>query len=84
MKNRHDALIIRILVNGLVLVKRCPQIKDAQIRKKIKQIHKPDREAFGELMDMCRSYALESNNATNPIIFEFMDVYSVGSPKEAA
>jgi hypothetical protein len=25
-----------------------------------------------ELMDMCRSYALESGNATNPIIFEPM------------
>lgn len=31
-----------------------------------------DREAFDELMDMCRIYASESSNATNPIIFEPM------------
>ena len=31
-----------------------------------------DREAFEELMDMCRSYASESSCATNPIIFEPM------------
>jgi hypothetical protein len=31
-----------------------------------------DREAFEELMDMCRSFASESSNATNPIIFEPM------------
>ena len=31
-----------------------------------------DREAFDELMDMCRSYASESSCATNPIIFEPM------------
>ena len=35
-------------------------------------LRKPDREAFDELMDMCRSYASESNNATNPIVFEPM------------
>ena len=35
-------------------------------------LRKPDREAFDELMDMCRSYASESNCATNPIIFEPM------------
>jgi hypothetical protein len=35
-------------------------------------LRKPDREAFDELMDMCRSYASESSNATNPIIFEPM------------
>ena len=35
-------------------------------------MRKPDREAFDELMDMCRSYASESSNATNPIIFEPM------------
>ena len=35
-------------------------------------LRKPDREAFDELMDMCRSYASESGNATNPIIFEPM------------
>ncbi|MGD6810510.1 MAG: hypothetical protein ACQCN3_12495 [Candidatus Bathyarchaeia archaeon] len=35
-------------------------------------LRKPDREAFDELMDMCRSYASESSNATNPIVFEPM------------
>src|ERR1700690_1488310 len=35
-------------------------------------LRKPDREAFDELMDMCRMYALESGNATNPIVFEPM------------
>jgi hypothetical protein len=33
-------------------------------------LRKSDREAFDELMDMCRSYASESGNATNPIVFE--------------
>ncbi len=37
-----------------------------------KALRKPDREAFDELMDMCRSYASESSNATKPIIFEPM------------
>jgi hypothetical protein len=36
-----------------------------------------DREAFDELMDMCRSYASESNNATNPIVFEPMTMSMV-------
>ena len=31
-----------------------------------------EREAFDELMDMCRSYAMAGSNATNPIIFEPM------------
>ena len=31
---------------------------------------KPDREAFDELMSICRNYASESSNATNPIIFQ--------------
>ena len=31
-----------------------------------------DREAFEEMMDLCRVYASESSNATNPIIFEPM------------
>src|SRR5665647_306814 len=31
-----------------------------------------DRQAFDELMDMCRNYASESSNATNPIVFEPM------------
>jgi hypothetical protein len=35
---------------------------------------KEDREAFDELMDMCRTYASESSNATNPIVFEPMVV----------
>ena len=35
-------------------------------------LRKLDREAFDELMDMCRGYASESSNATNPIIFEPM------------
>ena len=35
-------------------------------------LRKPDREAFDELMDMCRTYASESSCATNPILFEPM------------
>ena len=35
-------------------------------------LRKHDREAFDELMDMCRTYASESGNATNPIVFEPM------------
>ena len=35
-------------------------------------LRKLDREAFDELMGMCRSYALESSNETNPIIFKPM------------
>ncbi len=35
-------------------------------------LRRPDREAFKELMDMCRSYASESSCATNPIVFEPM------------
>ena len=35
-------------------------------------LRKPDREAFDELMDMCRNYASESSCATNPIVFEPM------------
>ena len=31
-----------------------------------------DREAFDELMDMCRVYASESSYATKPIVFEPM------------
>jgi hypothetical protein len=31
-----------------------------------------EREAFEELMDMCRSYAMAGSNATNPIVFEPM------------
>jgi hypothetical protein len=35
-------------------------------------LRSPDREAFDELMDICRTYASESSNATNPIFFEPM------------
>ena len=35
-------------------------------------LRKPDREAFDELMDMCRSYAMAAGNATNPVVFEPM------------
>jgi hypothetical protein len=35
-------------------------------------LRKSDREAFDELMDMCRNYVSESSCATNPIIFEPM------------
>ena len=38
----------------------------------LKPMRKPDREAFDELMGMCRTYASESSCATNPIIFEPM------------
>ena len=37
-----------------------------------KSLRNEDREAFEQLMDACRSYASESSNATNPIIFEPM------------
>ena len=35
-------------------------------------LRKEDREAFDELMDMCRGYAMAAGNATNPIVFEPM------------
>lgn len=35
-------------------------------------LRKSDREAFDEIMDMCRNYASESSCATNPIVFEPM------------
>lgn len=35
-------------------------------------LRKPDREAFDELMDMYRSFAMAGSNATNPILFESM------------
>jgi hypothetical protein len=35
-------------------------------------LRKSDLEAFDELMEMCRNYASESSNATNPIVFEPM------------
>ena len=35
-------------------------------------LRKDDREAFDELMDMCRNNAMAAGNACNPIIFEPM------------
>jgi hypothetical protein len=35
-------------------------------------LRKSDLKAFDELIDMCRNYASESSNPTNPIIFEPM------------
>ena len=35
-------------------------------------LRKDDREAFEEMMDMCRGLASEAGNATNPILFEPM------------
>ncbi len=35
-------------------------------------LRKEDREAFDERMDMCRTYASESSNVTNPIVFKPM------------
>jgi hypothetical protein len=35
-------------------------------------LRKDDKEAFDELMDMCRSFASESSNTTQPVIFEPM------------
>ena len=33
-------------------------------------LRKPEREAFEELMDLCRGNAMAAGNACNPIIFE--------------
>ena len=33
-------------------------------------LRRDDKEAFDELMDMCRSFASAGGNATNPILFE--------------
>jgi len=35
-------------------------------------LRKEDREAFDELMDMCRNNAMAAGNACNPIVFEPM------------
>jgi len=35
-------------------------------------LRKEDREAFGELMDMCRNNAMAGGNACHPIVFEPM------------
>src|SRR5665647_1298626 len=36
----------------------------------VRALRKDDKEAFDELMDMCRSFASAGGNATNPILFE--------------
>jgi hypothetical protein len=38
----------------------------------VRALRKDDREAFEEIMDMCRGHASEAGNATNPMIFEPM------------
>ncbi len=37
-----------------------------------KTLPEADREAFDELMDMCRSFGMASGNACNPVLFEAM------------
>jgi len=37
-----------------------------------KALRTEDREAFGALMDACRSYASAGSNATQPVLFEPM------------
>ena len=37
-----------------------------------KTLPEADKEAFDELMDMCRSLGMASGNACNPILFECM------------
>jgi hypothetical protein len=37
-----------------------------------KALRSEDREAFEQLMDMCRSYASAGSNATRPVLFEAM------------
>jgi len=41
-------------------------------------LRKDDQEAFDELMDICRSFAMAGGNATNPIILAYGYVYSAG------
>ena len=38
----------------------------------VRALRKDDREAFEEMMDLCRGFAAEAGNATNPILFEPM------------
>jgi hypothetical protein len=38
----------------------------------VRALRKDDREAFEEMLDMSRGYALEAGNATDPILFEPM------------
>ena len=35
-------------------------------------LRKEDREAFEELMDVCRNYASAGSNSTRPVLFEAM------------
>jgi hypothetical protein len=35
-------------------------------------LRKPDREAFDEFMDICRTYASECSCAANPAVFELI------------
>lgn len=35
-------------------------------------LRKEDREAFDQLMDICRNYASAGSNATRPVLFEAM------------
>jgi hypothetical protein len=44
----------------------------SQWRGFVRALRQADREAFEELMDMCRGFASESSCATNPIVFEPM------------
>ena len=37
-----------------------------------KTLPEADKEAFDELMDMCRSFGMASGNACNPILFDCM------------
>jgi hypothetical protein len=37
-----------------------------------KALRSEDRDAFEQLMDMCRSYASAGSNATRPVLFETM------------
>ena len=37
-----------------------------------KTLTEADKEAFDELMDMCRSFGMASGNACNPILFDCM------------
>ena len=38
----------------------------------VRALRQDDREAFDELMDMCRRFAMAAGNACNPILFEPM------------
>ena len=56
-------------------VESCMMASEAEINRWSSftiALRKSDREAFDELMDMCRSFASAVGNATNPILFEPM------------